>query len=133
MRKETCSIVGPYDEKLALDDWDMYLRLASVERLGFHDGYVGKYRIHGRNSTLTNGAGLLRDAVEIGRRHAQNVGGIASLRLAGLGALSQYFESKSQPRKSLLFLKSGALLFLSQCVHRPIRLTLWLRYKCLGR
>ncbi len=38
--------VGGYDESLAHDDLDMYLRLLSRDALGFIDQPVGKYRVH---------------------------------------------------------------------------------------
>lgn len=44
-RKAAYSIVGGYDENLAVEDWDFYLRLASRDLLGFIDYPVAAYRI----------------------------------------------------------------------------------------
>ena len=133
MRKETCSLVGPYDEELALDDWDMYLRLASIGKLGFYNGYTGQYRLHGKNSIVRHRSRLIRDAVHVGRKHAHNFGGIPSLRIAGLSALFQYCEAKSRLLKLFYFFESGTLLFISNYIHRAMRLILLLSHKYLIR
>jgi glycosyltransferase involved in cell wall biosynthesis len=133
MRKETCAVIGPYDEQLAVDDWDMYLRLAAVGKLGFCNDYIGRYRVHAQNSIFTNAAVQIGDAVRVGRRHAHRFRGITFLRIAGLNALLKHREAKSLPRSFFYFWKSGALLFVSNYLHRGIRLVLFFRHKYFRR
>ncbi len=49
-RRSTYEIIGKYDETLAVEDWDFFLRLAARNAVGFLDYPVAAYRIHGGNS-----------------------------------------------------------------------------------
>lgn len=49
-RREVYDIVGGYDETLAIEDWDYYLRLLAGNLLGFVDYPVAAYRLHGGSS-----------------------------------------------------------------------------------
>jgi glycosyltransferase involved in cell wall biosynthesis len=49
MRKNTCEIVGYYDESMLMEDRDFYLRLLSINALGFIDYKVACYRWHRTN------------------------------------------------------------------------------------
>jgi glycosyltransferase involved in cell wall biosynthesis len=49
MRKDACNIVGYYDETLAVEDRDFYLRLLIRGALGFVDYKVACYRWHAGN------------------------------------------------------------------------------------
>lgn len=51
-RRELYDRIGLYDESLAVEDWDMYLRIASLDLLGFIPKTVAAYRFHGSNSCL---------------------------------------------------------------------------------
>lgn len=42
--------VGKYDESLATEDRDMYVRLVARDALGYTDQLVSQYRIHGTNT-----------------------------------------------------------------------------------
>lgn len=44
--------IGLYDESLTVEDWDMYLRIAAKDLLGFISRPVAAYRYHGGNSIL---------------------------------------------------------------------------------
>ena len=44
------NIIGLYDETIAVEDWDFYLRMISINALGFIDEKVAAYRIHGSNA-----------------------------------------------------------------------------------
>lgn len=46
-------IVGKYDERLLIEDWSMFLRLAGVGNLAFIPEAVALYRVHGENTSLT--------------------------------------------------------------------------------
>lgn len=51
-RRSVYEMIGNYDESLAVEDWDFYLRLCARELLGFVDTPVAAYRIHGENTIL---------------------------------------------------------------------------------
>jgi len=51
-RRELYDQIGLYDESLAVEDWDMYLRVAAPGLLGFIPGPVAAYRYHGGNTVL---------------------------------------------------------------------------------
>lgn len=48
-RRDTYKAIGLYDETLAVEDWDYYLRLVSQNALGFIDYPVAAYRHHEKN------------------------------------------------------------------------------------
>ena len=60
-RKELFDIIGPYDERLMLEDWDTYMRAAFAGKLGLCDQYVARHRmreksvtsLHARSKILT--------------------------------------------------------------------------------
>ena len=81
-RSETYRIVGPYDERLNVEDWDMYLRLAAIRRLGFLDDYVAKYRWFAGNASHNLGARKQRDQAMVARKHVRRLGLINGMRLA---------------------------------------------------
>lgn len=41
--------IGIYDEELLIEDWDLYIRAASVGLLGFCNTYVANFRLHDKN------------------------------------------------------------------------------------
>jgi glycosyltransferase involved in cell wall biosynthesis len=52
-RRSLYEQIGPYDEKLTVEDWDMYLRISASGLLGFIPNPVAAYRfLHGSNSCL---------------------------------------------------------------------------------
>lgn len=51
-RRDLYDQIGLYDESLAVEDWDMYLRIAARDLLGFTASPVAAYRYHGGNSIL---------------------------------------------------------------------------------
>jgi len=48
-KRDTYKAIGLYDETLAVEDWDYYLRLVSQSALGFIDYPVAAYRHHETN------------------------------------------------------------------------------------
>ena len=67
--------VGPYDEKLRVEDRDFYLRLLSINGLGFIPDRVARYRLHGNNSSgVLNRSVVWRDAVLSEWRNAPSFG-----------------------------------------------------------
>lgn len=49
-RREAIRSMGGYSEDLMIEDWDLYLRLASDGRIAFVDRIVADYRWHGSNT-----------------------------------------------------------------------------------
>jgi glycosyltransferase involved in cell wall biosynthesis len=59
VRRECYESVGPYDEALSYEDWDMWLRLARRYEFAFTPGICARYRVHrgSLSHTLTNRLG----------------------------------------------------------------------------
>jgi glycosyltransferase involved in cell wall biosynthesis len=59
VRRECYETVGPYDEALSYEDWDMWLRLARHYEFAFTPGIHVRYRVHGVSvsHTLTTSLG----------------------------------------------------------------------------
>jgi glycosyltransferase involved in cell wall biosynthesis len=53
LRKSVLETVARWTEGLRIDDWDMFLRLAARDALGFIDVTVCAYRLHGANFSKT--------------------------------------------------------------------------------
>jgi glycosyltransferase involved in cell wall biosynthesis len=53
LRKSPPDAVARWSEGLRIDDWDLFLRLAATDALGFIDVCVCAYRLHGRNLSKT--------------------------------------------------------------------------------
>lgn len=49
-RRQAVLDMGGYDESLRLEDWDLYLRLASRDAIAYLDRVVAEYRWHGDNT-----------------------------------------------------------------------------------
>jgi hypothetical protein len=95
-RKEAYSVVGLYDESLALaEDWDMYLRLAAVRKLGFLPRYVANYRVHPTNACSTKKEQLLADAYRTAKKH---VGRFRGANAEYLRSCVQEYESQHPPK-----------------------------------
>ncbi|WP_158883531.1 glycosyltransferase [Rhodanobacter sp. L36] len=57
IRKSALDTVARWSEGLRIEDWDLFLRLAARDALGFIDVNVCAYRIHGSNLSKTRHAG----------------------------------------------------------------------------
>jgi len=53
LRKSVLETVARWTEGLRIDDWDMFLRLAARDAIGFIDVTVCAYRLHGANFSKT--------------------------------------------------------------------------------
>ncbi|KRT55834.1 glycosyltransferase family 2 protein [endosymbiont of Ridgeia piscesae] len=49
VRRSLYDKVGQYNEKLEVEDWDLYIRMASQKLLGFVNKKVSAYRLHDKN------------------------------------------------------------------------------------
>lgn len=76
--KQVFDMVGGYDENYCVEDWDMYLRLAAKDLIGFIDMPVAAYRVHMENTMLNEDreADLMECAAKTAFRHALNFKGI---------------------------------------------------------
>ena len=117
-RAETFQIVGPYDEQFAVEDWDMYLRIAALGKLGFCDEYVSKYRLHDQNVVRTRKPLLGRDIAQIARKNAPRYRAIDAVRLRGIYASWKYREAKQVLAKVFYFFLTGFLLVVTGWAHR---------------
>lgn len=52
-------VIGRYDDKLIVEDWDFYLRAVAKDLIIFLDQKVAAYRVHGSN-TISNPATLVK-------------------------------------------------------------------------
>jgi glycosyltransferase involved in cell wall biosynthesis len=68
--------VGPYDEQLEVEDRDFYLRLLSVNALGFIPERVARYRLHGQNSADLRLSTVRRDGVLGNWRNIKSFSGL---------------------------------------------------------
>ncbi|HZS07218.1 MAG TPA: glycosyltransferase [Blastocatellia bacterium] len=128
-RSEAFAVAGPYDDRLMVDDWDLYLRVAVAGKVGFCDRYVGKYRLHHGNTIVTHRQRVLDDCIRISRRYAHHFPGVPGLRTTMLRAYWQYNESKSSPGRAFYYLVTGLLWALSTCICKSIETVLVLKYK----
>jgi glycosyltransferase involved in cell wall biosynthesis len=53
MRRSALDTVDRWSEGLRIEDWDLFLRLAARDALGFIDVSVCAYRVHGKNLSAT--------------------------------------------------------------------------------
>lgn len=53
LRRSALETVARWTEGLRIDDWDLFLRLAATDALGFIDMKVCAYRLHGANLSKT--------------------------------------------------------------------------------
>ena len=53
VKKDIYEIIGNYDSRLKIEDWDFYLRMVSRDLLGFINIKVCAYRLHSGNSCRT--------------------------------------------------------------------------------
>jgi glycosyltransferase involved in cell wall biosynthesis len=53
MRRSALETVDRWSEGLRIEDWDLFLRLAAHDALGFIDVSVCAYRVHGKNLSAT--------------------------------------------------------------------------------
>ena len=68
--------VGLYDERLQVEDRDFYLRLLSINGLGFIHATVARYRLHGENSIFSRGSNVTNDVVSAEWRNATSFRGL---------------------------------------------------------
>jgi glycosyltransferase involved in cell wall biosynthesis len=69
VRRECYEAVGPYDESLAYEDWDMWLRLARRYEFAFSPYVSARYRVHRSSLWHTLGSRTWESDIRILRKH----------------------------------------------------------------
>ncbi len=123
-RSETYRIVGPYDERLDVEDWDMYLRLAAIRRLCLIDEYVAKYQWFGGNASHKLVALKQRDQAMVARKHVRRLGLINGMRLSAI-YLNYLALARHSPVIKLFLLAFRNLLLLLSHRANQIREIAW--------
>lgn len=90
-RRSLYDKIGYYDENVAIEDWDFYLRIAAVNLLGFLDEKVAAYRVD-QKRVITNAAQKKYDEsmLAIIEKHEPQMSGCRKYRLLGYKRLLQY-------------------------------------------
>lgn len=69
VRRSSLDAAGPYDEKLAYEDWDMWLRLSRVCRFIYQPEVTALYRIHGGSAMHKRYRQILESNMRILTKH----------------------------------------------------------------
>lgn len=68
--RRTCfEVVGPYDESLAYEDWDMWIRLARKFHFLYQPQVTAHYRIHGSSAMFRRQAQIAETNMRIVSKH----------------------------------------------------------------
>jgi glycosyltransferase involved in cell wall biosynthesis len=105
-------VVGPYDETLLAEDWDMFIRASRMNVLGFLDAYVAQYRLQPNSlSSLNNRSDYrFRSSIQVIDKHLPHERGLIWARLHAI-RWSLLFELERRPlRRRALWLFSRMLL-----------------------
>lgn len=119
IRRSVLETVGRWSEGLRIDDWDLFLRLAARDELGFIDVRVCAYRLHGDNFSKTRHVATrvinLSEARQVANRRACLFGEPYRTLLRAeaqlIGAKIAWLERR--PARLFLFLTVYALLLLA--------------------
>jgi glycosyltransferase involved in cell wall biosynthesis len=128
-RAETFDSVGMYDEHLRAEDFDMYLRIAMRGGLGFYNGCVSQYRIHGSSISAVARPTIIDSIVQTHRKHLRHLHGIEQLRLFALICTWHYQRATTPAARAALFVISGTLMLTSSWLHRLRRAFLRMRWQ----
>lgn len=109
--------LGGYDEELKIEDFDMYLRIASTGCLGFVDVFVSKYRVQSKSMVSSQLSMVQREAVKVIKKQSDSFKGIARMRLLAMYAGETYKEQGNLILKVYCFVKNKVLLFLSYRIY----------------
>jgi glycosyltransferase involved in cell wall biosynthesis len=85
LRSGFSEVIGPYDESLSVEDWDLYLRLAAPGALGFVDEVVSRYRVHSANLSATADQVIGEHLAVTAAKNAHLYRGLLRARLRVLG------------------------------------------------
>ncbi len=106
IKKEVFEIVGYYDERLQVEDWDFYLRLVARDLLGFIDEKVAAYRYYPGNSTKRFGIRHLAEFAYVAFKNAPSFDGLDRIFLLYRGMRYSASVAKLLLRNIIMFGKS---------------------------
>jgi glycosyltransferase involved in cell wall biosynthesis len=69
IRRECYEAIGPYDESLAYEDWDMWLRIARRFEFAFSSYVSARYRIHPSSLSHTIGSRAWESDIRMFQKH----------------------------------------------------------------
>ncbi|MBC6607151.1 glycosyltransferase [Hymenobacter sp. BT188] len=69
VRRSCFEVVGPYDESLAYEDWDMWIRLARKFHFIYQPQVTAHYRIHGSSAMFRRRAQIAETNLRIVSKH----------------------------------------------------------------
>lgn len=122
--------VGLYDERLQVEDRDFYLRLLSINALGFVHETVARYRLHGENSIYSRPSMVSCDVVLAEWRNASSFTGLNRwlLTLVALRGQVQLHADREKEQGNLvrgriLWLVGRILAATQRCAHVLHRVT----------
>jgi glycosyltransferase involved in cell wall biosynthesis len=103
LRRSALQAVGPYDETLAFEDWDMWLRLARRFRFVYYPVPVARYRIVATSLTRVlwgeRRADLAESFIRIRLKHVGQSGEMDRLQGAELTAELEVLYEHAHPRR----------------------------------
>jgi glycosyltransferase involved in cell wall biosynthesis len=126
-RAEAFKIVGPYDETLVAEDWDMYLRLAAGGRLGFLPRCVARYRVHAANLCATRNDRISLDLYRTAKKNVALFRGASALRLVTIAKHYEYLKAPTPLSKCVAYLAYGYYYHASRFWYRVQRKLIKLR------
>jgi glycosyltransferase involved in cell wall biosynthesis len=103
LRRSALQTIGPYDEALVFEDWDMWLRLARRFRFAYSPVPVARYRIV-RTSLIRELAGerradLAESSIRIRLKHVGQSAEMDNLLRVGLTAELDILYQRAHPRR----------------------------------
>ncbi len=116
-RAETYNSIGRYDETLQVEDWDMYLRIAAENKLGFIPTSVARYRVHQFSMCATRQERISIDMYTVAKKNCRHFGFANALRLRS--NMKKYQCARASSRfarlmfylQHLFFLKTSVLFY----------------------
>jgi glycosyltransferase involved in cell wall biosynthesis len=104
IRRECFEAVGPYDESLPYEDWDMFLRIASRYEFAFSPRVSGRYRVHRSSLSQTLGDRYWDADLQIQLKHVgarPELDGLLWKRIAYLAYRTGHPEARTYARNAL--------------------------------
>lgn len=98
MRRSCYERVGLYDETLAYEDWDMWLRMAREYEFQFSPRVSARYRIHAGSATFSRRMQLAESSLQLLEKHIGLVPAADAIISRHFAALSEALYLLGSPR-----------------------------------
>ncbi|WP_400192021.1 glycosyltransferase family 2 protein [Hymenobacter sp. B81] len=69
IRRDVFAEVGPFDESLSFEDWDMWLRIARQYNIIYSPQFAGSYRVHSRSLWRNRNLRMYQDIIKLLAKH----------------------------------------------------------------